>query len=332
MNRSPIEWTDFTANPLRYRDPDGNVVHACIHKSEGCRHCYAEVMARRWGRAGKAFTAENMKALAPFLDENELHRMLTHKPASGKRCFIGDMTDIFGEWVSNDLLNLLFTNTLEMRENVTWQLLTKRADRLHEYLSWRWGEGRIPMRNIHIGVSVEDQKTANERIPLLLKTPAAVRFISYEPALGPVDPTHIRHRLAAQSYETFDALYEKDSLNRGRPRPKLDWVIVGGESGPKSRYFDVQWARSIVEQCRNSNVACFVKQLGSNAIERNDKIADEWYYADGSDMDTEALDGDSYRYQGAPVRLKLKSSKGGDPAEWPESFRVREFPAVLASK
>ena len=108
----------------------------------------------------------------------------------------------------------------------------------------------------------------------------------------------------------------------------IHWAIIGGESGLKARSFDVRWARSLVKQCRNSAVACFVKQLGANAQERNDRIADIWYYADGSDMDTEAIDADSYRYQGAPIRLKLKSSKGSDWSEWPEDLRVREFPEV----
>lgn len=234
MQRSPIEWTDFTANPLRYRDEAGNIVHACIHKSAGCLHCYAEVLAKRWGRAGLPFTAENMKRLTPFLDEKELHHMLTYKPASGKMCFIGDMTDIFGEWVPDELLNQLFSNTLEMRENVTWQLVTKRADRVHAYLSWRWGEGRIPMRNIHIGVSVEDRKNKT-RIDALRDTPAAVRFLSIEPLLEDIGVLDLRG---------------------------IHWVICGGESGPNARPMNPSWARSARDQCQAAGVPFFFKQWG----------------------------------------------------------------------
>lgn len=311
MQLSPIEWTDYTANPLKYRDPDGNVVHACIHKSGGCLHCYAEALAGRWGRKGLPFTAENMKRLSPFLDPDELRRMLRHKPASGKKCFIGDMTDIFGEWVPDTLLNVLFSDVLEMRTDVQWQILTKRADRMQSYLAWRWGEGRIPMRNIWIGVSVEDQKTADERIPLLLQTPASIRFVSYEPALGPVD---------------FRNFFSRRFLGLPDPLNGIDWLIAGGESGPAARAFYIGWIESVKNQCAFAKVPLFVKQMGSNAQERNDRIADVWYYADGSDMDTEAFDVDSYRFQGEPVRLRLKDRKGGDPAEWPEDLRVREFP------
>lgn len=165
MNRTQIEWTTFSANPLKYRDAAGRVVWGCVHKSEGCRHCYSEAMAKRYGRGGP-FTATLMKGLTPFLDEGELrHMAMAHRiggvPVPGSRCFVGDMTDLFGEWVPDELLHRLFSDVLERRQDVIWQLLTKRADRMREYLSWRWGEGRIPSRNIHVGVSCEDQPTAN---------------------------------------------------------------------------------------------------------------------------------------------------------------------------
>jgi protein gp37 len=327
VNLSPIEWTDYTANPIRYKDPDGNIVHACIHKSGGCLHCYAETLARRWGRKGMPFTAENMKRLTPFLDEEECHRMRTHKPAAGKRCFIGDMTDIFGEWMPIGLLNQLFSNTLEMRDNVTWQILTKRADQMQKYLSWRWGEGRIPMRNIWLGVSVEDQKTAI-RLYDLAMTPAAVRFCSYEPALSRVNFRHIEVKPGLfwdAMTGTHNAYADSEHIPLPPKTPGLDQLIVGGESGPGARPFDIEWAEYAKDQC-SILTKFFMKQMGSFAITRNDRVADVWYYADGSDMDTEGLDGDSYRFQGEPVRLKLKDRKGGDPSEWPEDLRVREFP------
>jgi len=190
VNRTSIEWTTFSANPLKYRDGAGNVVWGCVHASPGCQHCYSEQLAKRYGRGGP-FNVPTMNGLTPFLDDVELHKMRTAKQVggvavSGSRCFIGDMTDIFGEWVPDDLLNRLFSNVLEIRTDVTWQLLTKRADRMRQYLSWRYGEGRIPSRNIHVGVSIEDQPRYDQRIGHLLRTPAAVRFISYEPALGPL--------------------------------------------------------------------------------------------------------------------------------------------------
>lgn len=176
-----------------------------------------------------------------------------------------------------------------------------------------------PLHNVWLGVSVEDQKTADERIPLLLQTPAAVRFVSYEPALEPI--------LLAQ------VIPVKWNGKPGKPitvvdylrgPQHIDWVIVGGESGPGARPFNIEWARSVIRQCQDAGVACFVKQMGANVQTRNDQVQDVWYYADGSDMETEELDAD--HYQGAPVRLRLNDRKGGDPDEWPSDLRVREFP------
>lgn len=304
MQLSKIEWTDYTSNPLKYLQhdtslsgDDSKVVWGCIHKNEDCSHCYAEQLANRYGRGG-AFTAPNMARLTPFLDEKELHHIRTYKPASGKRCFLGDMTDIFGEWVSDDLLNHLFSNTLEIRTDVTFQILTKRADRMQKYLSWRWGEGRIPMRNIWVGVSVGSQKRADEMIPLLLKTPLAMgaRFVSYEPALGPVD---------------FSEYLNGRPI--GSPYPVgLDWIIVGGESGPGARPFDLEWARSVVRQCKAAKVPVFVKQLGAKPV----------------------LDGSRYNpygtYTSSGNPSGTYSRKGGKWSEWPEDLRVREMPPLHA--
>jgi protein gp37 len=246
MNRTGIEWTDFSANPLKYKDAPGKVVWGCVKTSPGCQACYAEALAKRYGRGGP-FTAAQQRGLTPFLDEAELRKMLTYKPAAGKRCFVGDMTDVFGAWVPESLLNRLFSEVLEVRTDVTWQLLTKRADRMCEYLSWRWGkreEGpgfRIPARNIHVGVSVEDQRRADERIPHLLRTPAAVRFLSCEPLLSAADVSRY--------------LYPWPNGAR------VGWVIVGCESGPRRRPMELAWARSLAGQCREAGVAFFMKQM-----------------------------------------------------------------------
>lgn len=294
MNTTSIEWTDFSANPLKYRDPSGRVVWACVHASPGCQHCYSEALAHRY-RRGVPFTVSNMNGLTPFLDEAELHKMRSAKtiggvPVSGSRCFIGDMTDLFGEWVSDDLLNRLFSQVFEIRTDVTWQLLTKRAERLHRYLSWRWGEGRIPSRHIHIGVSVENQQYADERIPLLLSTPAAIRFVSAEPLLGPVDL-----RLGDSEGLPTDAepFRERQHL--------LHWCIVGGESGHGARPFDLQWARDLKQQCEAAGVAYFFKQAGSKPL--------------------------AYGL-GEMSRVLLTDRKGGNLDELPADLRVREFPRV----
>lgn len=167
-----------------------------------------------------------------------------------------------------------------------------------------------PLLNVWLGVSVENQPYADERIPQLLETPAAVRFISYEPALGPVDLMSVQRTCDDGKRATFSALHRGVAGYEGgdtpRPeRPKLDWVIVGGESGSGARPMDLAWVRSIVQQCQAAGVACFVKQLGANP---------QWsLYVDG------AIDG------------ILNDRKGGDMGEWPEWARVREFPETRSS-
>lgn len=299
MQPTEIAWTNFSSNPLRYRDAAGKVVWACTHASPGCEHCYSETLAKRYGKGGP-FAANVTAKVTPFLDEKELRAMCSSK-ISGGRVFVADMTDLFGEWVPDDLLNRLFTDVLEIRTDVTWQLLTKRADRMQRYLSWRWGEGRIPPRHIHVGVSVEDQRRADERIPLLLQTPAAVRFVSAEPLLEAVDLSRYIHGQAG---------------TRGR----ISQVIVGGESGPGARPCDLSWLWSIVNQCWVTGTPVFMKQLGAN-IWASGPYLFGWpnNTAPGLTSDTTT----------APTRIRVRDRKGGDPSEWPEALRMREFPEVL---
>jgi len=181
----------------------------------------------------------------------------------------------------------------------TYQVLTKRADRMREIMERYYSEnfdsiGPRPIPHLWLGVSAENQKYADERIPLLLDTPASVRFVSYEPAIGPVDLTNLQG-------VQFDALYGVDHGKR-----KIDWVIVGGESGHGSRPFDIGWARNLVEQCRAAGVACFVKQLGAVPVNRPT-------YPNGNT-------------KGETVFLDLNDRKGGDMAEWPADLRIRQFP------
>lgn len=339
MNVTSIEWCDFSANPLKYRDAAGKAVWACVHHSPGCQHCYAETLAKRYGRGGP-FNVQTAAQVTPFLDDKELRQMLTAKriggkDVSGSRVFVGDMTDIFGEWVPDALLDRLFA-VFAQRADVIWQVLTKRAARLHDYMRGRdWGEaanrlenrgvhlgGEIvpPLPNVWLGVSAEDQPRADERITFLLRTPAAVRFVSAEPLIGPIDLTHVR-----------EPGYDRDALDVNRWQPpwtpdaKIDWLIVGGESGPGARPMNVAWARMLVRQCAEAGVACFLKQLGSHVIDRNDA----GFEGDPGDSWTPQTKHDELTpqgWQGDPVRIRLTSRKGGDMAEWPADLRVREWP------
>lgn len=175
-----------------------------------------------------------------------------------------------------------------------------------------------PLPNVWLGVSVEDQRTADERIPVLLDTPAAVRWVSQEPQIGPVTYRHSWLSGACTScgmpYQPGDYRWDDESTDHYRPGgqehcgargPRLDWIVVGGESGPGARPFDLAWARSTIAQCRAASVRCFVKQLGAWPI-------------------FSALFADAPR-QG---HERLRDRKGGDWSEWPEDVRVREWPEV----
>lgn len=230
--------------------------------------------------------------------------------------------------------------------NLDWQLLTKRPENVLPMTHDAWtkkvpghvqqndGDGRHwhwP-RNVWLGVSVENQAAAYERIPILLQTPATVLFLSVEPMLGPVDLTQhfpgggSRNYLSGQffgirfkganGHPDFIAKTVDDNL------PHIHWVIVGGESGPKARPFDLAWARSIIRQCRAAGVACFMKQAGSNVVCRNDEISD-WFDECGH----LACQHERPRFQGEAERIVgFRDKKGGDLLELPEDLRIREMP------
>ena len=222
-----------------------------------------------------------------------------------RRIFVNSMSDMFHPDVPNDYIDKMFA-VMALCQQHTFQVLTKRPERMldcsqritdglnvglaHAFANhrpmpdqdWRW-----PLPNVWLGTSVENQPMYDQRIGPLLRTPAAVRFLSVEPMLEYIDL-----RMGGMSMPDYSA---HNAL------PKLDWVIVGGESGRGARPFNVAWARSIVRQCKAAGVACFVKQLGAKPFES---------YTDGP----------------FHVELDLKSAKGGDMAWWPADLRVREMP------
>jgi protein gp37 len=180
-------------------------------------------------------------------------------------------------------------------EQVTAAMQEHRTHVLRDVVQRRW-----PLPNVWLGVSVEDQAAADERIPALLDTPAAVRSLSCEPLLEPVDLEPWLRRVATSGpgwrMTGGSAMAIADIV--------LDWVIVGGESGPGARPCDVGWIRDIVGQCRAAEVPVFVKQAGS-------KPYDDISLTDGRFL----------------ARLRLRDRAGRDMSEWPEDLRVREWPS-----
>ena len=306
MDNTKIEWTDATWNCLR----------GCSRVSEGCRNCYAERVAARFSGPGMAYEglARMVKLVGPRdknsearwtgevrLIEDALEAPLRWKRP--RRIFVNSMSDLFHEKVTDEMLHRIFSVMFKAsatnHNGHTFQILTKRPKRMLEWAR-RWtdsyGDPLAPnCPRIWWGVSVEDQATADERIPLLLQCPAAIRWVSAEPLIG---------RLALDEFWMHGNAY--DGLDR------IHWVVIGGESGIGARPFHLKWARSMIAQCRESSIPIFVKQLGACAIDEENGLA-------GAAVRVPS--------EAAPlVSKRLENKKGGDMAEWPEDLRVREYP------
>lgn len=263
--QTDIEWCQ---NADGTRGRTWNPVRGCSKISPGCKHCYAETFAVRWrGIHGHAYEQGFDLRLVPEKLDEPLRR---RKPTT---YFVNSMSDLFHEQVPFEYVAAVF-GVMAASPQHTFQVLTKRAERMHDFFAWLAASGpsahvfgsnrgarwyawnrdveheRVfprslsysepkqwpwPLPNVWLGVSVENRKHGLPRIDELRATPAAVRFLSIEPLLedlGTIDLTGI------------------------------DWVIVGGESGPGARWMDPQWARGVVEQCRAARVPVFVKQMG----------------------------------------------------------------------
>lgn len=269
MNATNIGWTDFSSNPVKYRDKNtGKTVWACVKHSPGCVNCYAESLGLRWGK-GKPFLRENMKHVEPFLDTAELRDMLNPKnlPA-GKRVFIEDMSDLFGDWVPDAFVDAVFA-VAGIRQDVIFQLLTKRADRMAAYLNERVRIGLIhavqpllshrmpcqfPFKNVLIGFSAEDQTRFDERWSHIepLAFDGWKTWASFEPLLGRID--------ARAGLSGEEGGHETGGPQGFQTGPTLSWAVVGGESGANRRACEVEAITNLAEQFRAAEIPIFVKQ------------------------------------------------------------------------
>jgi protein gp37 len=245
---SKIEWTDKTWNP----------VTGCTKVSQGCKNCYAERMYERFNGHGsfKNVTCHQDRLTQP---------MKWKKPSM---IFVNSMSDLFHEDVPFIFIDAVFSVMSDIDHHI-YQVLTKRPQRMVEFFKWKRDEFGVPWQpkpNVWLGVSVEDQKAADERIPLLLQVPAAVRFLSCEPLLGPVRLTQIDADAAGhKEYCTINALTGRHT-DMARPCedvPSIHWVICGGESGPGARPMNPDWAQSLRDQCASAEVPFFFKQWGA---------------------------------------------------------------------
>lgn len=334
---SSIEWTDETWNPVR----------GCTRVSPGCENCYAERQAIRMSGPGGSYEGlvrigkkgPVWTGVVRFVPEQLEAPLRWRRP---RRVFVNSMSDLFHESVTVQQIAAIF-GIMAACPKHTFQILTKRPERAVRWFRWvdelagasaigepehPWWRVLVcslqapfrgisssrapfsgatwPLENVHLLVSVEDQTRAKERIPLLFECPAAVRGVSYEPALGPVDFT---------------------PWLMG-----LDWVIVGGESGPGARPFDVRWARQTISACKAAQVPCFVKQLGARPVftddERDLRVTEAYELAlDANGHEHLVPSAEDYA---KGIVIPLRSVKGGDPYEWPEDLRVRDWPRTCA--
>jgi protein gp37 len=223
---STIEWTELTWNPTT----------GCTKVSPGCKHCYAEVMARRLHAMGAAGYEKNFQLT---LHESRLNQPLLRKKPT--IYFVNSMSDLFHEDVTDSFLNAVM-DVIDATPQHTYQILTKRAERLPQYFA-----GRKCPSNIWLGVSVEDRRYGVPRIDYLRKVDAQIRFLSVEPLLADVGELDLRD---------------------------IHWVIVGGESGHKARPMKPEWVENVRVQSEMAGAAFFFKQWGgwgADGVKRHKK-------------------------------------------------------------
>lgn len=334
--KTGIQWTDATWNPIRGCSRVSAGCMNCYAEKVAARFAYDQPIDHN-KPPGPYFGLVNDRGgwngRVDLIEDHLLDPLRWRKP---RKIFVNSMSDLFHENVPDDWIDRIFA-VMALASQHTFQVLTKRPTRMLKYMNEfctaernvmraiegeqlggrdidrhdvaralgcaegvTYVDGINPPKNVWLGVSVENQEAADVRIPILLDTPAAVRFVSYEPALGPVNFAGMNHG------DVLRGIGIEPRMPDGEPEQvqieSLDWIIVGGESGSGARRFDPAWARSVVRQCKAASVPVFVKQMGSNVIEAE------------------------MHWPGAKHWTDKLNRKGDDPVQWPEDLRVREFP------
>jgi len=283
--KTAISWCDHSWNPWQ----------GCHKVSAGCANCYMYSEKIRYGQRPN----EVVRSKPPTFNAP-----LSKKWAEPARVFTCSWSDFFIE--EADAWRADAWDIIRRTPHLTYQILTKRPERIAAALPADWGAG---WPNVWLGVSVENQEAAFKRLPPLIEAPATARFVSAEPLLGPVD---------------LSPWLIADLGARGRARiGLLHWVIVGGESGDRARPCDVAWIRELVDQCCHADVAVFVKQLGAVPV----MTEAAWRAA----RPTPLLSASVGKRGRTPAGLEVLAQtdpKGGEPAEWPADLRMQQFPEV----
>lgn len=288
-DKSKIEWCDASWNPIV----------GCSKVSPACDNCYAEVMARRLAANPQTPWYKNTIKDGEWSGEGSFIPHVLEKPLSwkkGRRIFVCSMSDLFHESTPVEYTDKVFA-VMALCPQHTFQVLTKRPERMRKFMSCDVSSAMVegaahalyykltgedpsfnivvnlPLPNVWLGVTVEDQKRADERIPILLDTPAAKRFVSCEPLLGSVD---LGEWLAPpeETGVSFGGWAEQVA-----GPPLLDWVITDGESGPNARPSHPDWFRSLRDQCVDAGVPFFFKQMDRKRQIPEDLFIREFPYA-----------------------------------------------------
>jgi protein gp37 len=311
--KTGISWTDATWNPIRGCSRVSEGCRNCYAERRAYRFSGPGLAYEGLVQIGADGSRRpQWNGEIRFVEEHLLDPLKWKNP---RRIFVNSMSDLFHENVNDEMRDRIFA-VMALCPQHTFQVLTKRPERMLTYTSGHGnshrrnipvynaaveicagdfsrmsqemgrhrssGEGWWPLQNVWLGVSVENQKTADERIPLLLQTPAAVRFISAEPLLGLVSlspPADEVYQLLSNWYgpNGFDPTGSQPTVTRrDNYIAKVDWVIVGGESGPAARPMHPGWARSLRDQCKAAGVPFFFKQWGGWKADREAPDATEW--------------------------------------------------------
>ena len=293
-DKSAIEWLDggSTWNPTR----------GCTPCAPECAKCYARAFAERWrGIPGHPYE----QGFDPRTVPDALDLPLRWKKP--RTIFVNSMSDLFHDAFPDDYIDRVF-KVMQVARHHRYIVLTKRAARMQRFLSERVSvlfgafDTIADAKHITLGVSVGTRARLGD-LDFLRETPAARRMISFEPLLEDLGDVDLRG---------------------------IAFAAIGGESGSGARPCDVAWIRSLIARCRASGTAPFCKQLGAHVIDRNDA---GWDGCEPTDWPEHLVGEDRIEhdesdtgYQGAPVRVRLRDRKGGDPAEWPADLRIRELP------
>lgn len=285
--KTAITWTDHTFN----------VWIGCHKISPACRDCYAARYDARWGGGHWGLNAPRRFFADKHWNDPIRWNRAAMKAGERRHVFCSSLADVFERHpvdetnAQMDDARLRLWRIIELTPRLDWLLLTKRPENIADMLPRSWLDG--PLKNVWHGTTAENQDEFDKRWAHLAKVPAAVRFLSVEPMLGPVDLAR-----ALPPCDCDGMFSRSHNPSRGCPvhdvtaKPRPDWAIVGGESGGNARRMDPAWALDVKRQCQGAGVAFFMKQTGV-------VLGREW---------------------------GCKHPHGAAPAEWPIEFRVQQFP------